>query len=137
MPSLYGQSGGSLTFIYGYPVQLGKRYTVKGKTVNGRDPGWFSPSSAIFFVPLFAVYSTEIEKLSMTFTPNGKRRSEIRVLPKMEEPCLILAHFCPVSSIYQATSQRNETSQNEIIFTLLLEAGACRFPFAVGRKRHA
>ena len=30
-------------------VKLGKRYTVKGKTVNGRAPGWFSPSSAIFF----------------------------------------------------------------------------------------
>ena len=30
---------------------------------------------------------------SMTFTPNGKRRGEIRVLPKMEEPRLILAHF--------------------------------------------
>ena len=51
-----------------------------------------------------------LDRLSMTFTPNGKRRSEIRVLPKMEEPCLILAHFCPVSSIYQATSQRKETS---------------------------
>ena len=51
-----------------------------------------------------------IERLSMTFTPNGKRRSEINALPKIEEPCLILAHFCPVSSIYQATSQRNETS---------------------------
>ena len=51
-----------------------------------------------------------LERLSMTFTPNGKRRSDIRVLPKMEEPCLMLAHFCPVSSIYQATSQRNETS---------------------------
>ena len=49
----------------------------------------------------------------MTFVPNGKRRSEIRVLPKMEEQCLILAHFCPVSSTSQATSQtsqRKETS---------------------------
>ena len=51
-----------------------------------------------------------LERLSMTFTPNGKRLSEIRALPKMEEPRLILANFCPVSSIYQETSQRNETS---------------------------
>ena len=51
-----------------------------------------------------------LERLSMTFVPNGKRRSEIRVLPKMEEQCLILAHFCPVSSTSQATSQRKETS---------------------------
>ena len=41
---------------------------------------------------------------------NGKRRSEIRVLPKMEDQCLILAHFCPVTSTSQATSQRKETS---------------------------
>lgn len=53
IPSLHAQSGCSLIFIYRYPVpyggKIGKRYTVKGKTVNGRAPGWFSPSFAIFF----------------------------------------------------------------------------------------
>ena len=36
--------------------------------------------------------------VSMTLTPNSKRRSEIRVLPKMQEPWLILANFSPVSN---------------------------------------
>ena len=88
-----------------YLYKLATRYAVRGKN-----------QSQVGEVSLQAGYAVRgmrtelIERLSMTFTPNGKRRSEIRVLPKMEEPCLILAHFCPVSSIYQATSQRNETS---------------------------
>ena len=84
---LHAQSGCSLTFIYGTQsptaVKSRKRYTVKGNTVNGRVPGWFSPSSAIFFFffSLFAVYSTEIwhfsrEKAVLKINLLGKRLTQ-------------------------------------------------------------
>ena len=80
---------------------------------------------------------TSIERFRIAFTANGKRQAEISRLPKTREIYLVSVYILPVSHSYGASTKTREISWNEIIFLLLRQAGACRLPFAVGRKREA
>ena len=67
-----------------------------------------------------------------------QRWTKICVLPKMEEIRLIWAHLLRVSSRYQVTFQKRETSENNMIFVLLWQAETHRSAFnAVSHKRVA
>ena len=78
-----------------------------------------------------------IERFSIAFTGNGKRQAEISRLPKTREIYLVSAYVLLVSHSYEASTKNREISYNKIIFFLLRQAAACRWPFGVGRKREA